>query len=344
MDNAVSGGLSSSKILVMTLAPRLAALASAQGGVFTAAQATAVGYNNRELARLHKCGAWVRLRRGVYAERCVITDDAAARHLLQLRAALLTLKGPVAASHVTAAVMHGFALLHPDLSLVHITREGAGSSRTEADIRHHDASLPPAHLTKFDGVSTTSAARTAVDLARVTTYQAALVATESAVNKELMTLRELREVMEFCKDWPGARNAGRVVAFASPYSESAGETLGRIAFDELGVPQPKQQVLIYDRYGLIARCDYFFEGRDTVGEFDGKLKYVGENAADDPLYKEKQREDRLREAGLEVFRIGYAESLGKKPSVRRKAFAAFERAEGSSRTRSYRHVLPPPRE
>ena len=328
----------------MTLPPRLAAVAAAQGGVFTTAQALAAGYNDDEIVRRRRSGGWVRLRRGVYAERWVIPDDEAARHLLQLRAALLTLKGPVAASHVTAAVMHGLALLDPDFSLVHITREGAGSSRTDADIRHHDASLPLAHLTKLDDVLTTTAARTAVDLARVTTYEAALVATESALNKELMTLSELREVMEYCKDWPGARNAGRVVAFASPYSESAGETLGRIAFDELGVPAPEQQVLIYDRHGLIGRCDYFFERHHTVGEFDGKLKYVGENVEDDPLYKEKQREDRLREAGLEVFRIGWAESRGKKPSVRRKAFAAFERAAGSSRKRTYRFELQPPRD
>jgi putative AbiEi antitoxin of type IV toxin-antitoxin system len=331
-------------MLGMTLAPGLAALAAAQGGVFTTAQALAAGYNGDEIGRLRRSGSWVRLRRGVYAERSAIPDGAAARHLLQLRAALLTLSGPAAASHVTAAAMHGLALLDPDFSLVHITRNGVGSSRTEADVRHHDASLPLAHLTKLDGVLTTSAARTVVDLARVATYQAALVATESALNRELTTLRELRDVMESCKDWPGARDAGRVVAFASPYSESAGETLGRIAFDELGVPPPRQQVLIYDRLGLIARCDYFFEGRHTVGEFDGRLKYVGENAEDDALYKEKLREDRLREAGLEVFRIGYAESLAKKPSVRRKALAAFERAAGSSRARAYRCDLPPPRE
>jgi hypothetical protein len=274
----------------------------------------------------------------------VIPDDEEARHRLRLRAALLTLKGPVAASHVTAAVWFGLALLDPDLSLVHITREDIGSSRTEADIRHHDASLPLGHLTKIDDVLVTTASRTAVDLARITMYESALVATESALNKEFCTLRELREVMEYCKDWPGARNAGRVVAFASPYSESAGETIGRIAFDELGVPPPDQQVLIFDSAGFIARSDYFWERHHTVGEFDGKVKYVGENAEDEPLYKEKLREDRLREAGLEVFRIGYAESLGRKPSVRRKAFAAFKRAEESNRDRTYRFERQPPRD
>lgn len=319
-------------------------MAAAQGGVFTAAQAFAAGYNADEISRLRRSGAWVRLRRGVYAERWVIPDDEEALHRLRFRAALLTLKGPVAASHITGAIMYGFALLEPDLSLVHLTREDIGSSRTEADIRHHDASLPLAHLTKLDEVLATSAARTAVDLGRVTIHEAALVATESALNKEFCTLRELREVMEYCKDWPGARNAGRVVAFASPYSESAGETLGRIAFDELGVPLPDQQVLIYDRAGFVGRCDYFWKDRHTVGEFDGKLKYIGENAEDDPLYKEKKREDRLREAGLEVFRIGYAESRAKSPSVRRKAFAAFKRADESSRDRTYRFKLQPPRD
>jgi hypothetical protein len=344
VDNKSAAALPSSKILGMTLPPRLAAMAAAQGGVFTTAQALAAGYNADEIARLRRRGAWFRFRRGVYAERWMIPDDEEGRHQLRLRAALLTLQGPAAASHVTSAVLYRVALLDPDLSLVHITREDIGSSRTEAGVRHHDASLPLTHLTKLADVLTTTAARTAVDLARVTTYEAALVATESALNKEFCTLCELREVMEYCIDWPGARNAGRVVAFASPYSESAGETLGRIAFDELGVPSPDQQVLIYDRAGLIARSDYFWERHHTVGEFDGKLKYVGEKAEDDPLYKEKLREDRLRDAGLEVFRIGYAESFGKRPSVRRKAFAAFERAERSSRDRTYRFERQPPRD
>jgi hypothetical protein len=59
-----------------------------------------------------------------------------------------------------------------------------------------------------------------------------------------------------CVDWPGARKAQRVVDFASPLSESPGETLGRIAFDVLGIPQPDQQVYIFDQNGFIGRSDY----------------------------------------------------------------------------------------
>ena len=122
----------------------------------------------------------MRLRRGVYIERALLPDDERGIHLLLLRAALLTLHGPVAASHLTSAVLQGIALLDPDLSLVHITRTDAGSARTMAGIRQHNASLPASHLTKFDEVLATGATRTAVDLARSATFEAALVAVESA--------------------------------------------------------------------------------------------------------------------------------------------------------------------
>jgi len=54
----------------------------------------------------------------------------------------------------------------------------------------------------------TSATRTVIDLAGRTSFEAALVAAESALNKGLTTLAELDEVLGYCVDWPGPRNAG----------------------------------------------------------------------------------------------------------------------------------------
>ena len=265
------------KILGMSLPPRLAATAAAQGGPFTTAQAIAAGYDGAEIRRLRESNEWVRLRRGVYVERVVVPDDDEGRHVLQLRAVLLCLKGPIAASHFTSAVLHGIALLEPDFSLVHVTRDDSGSARTEGGVRHHVASLPPGQLTKIDELLATGAARTVIDFARESTFEAALVAAESALNKGLTTLRELREVLAYCADWPGARAAGRVAAFASPYSESAGETMGRIAFDALGLPPPSQQVMFFDDAGFIARCDYFWE--DPLNVIDGIGGEAGERPA-----------------------------------------------------------------
>jgi hypothetical protein len=327
----------------MGLPPKLAAIAASQGGPFTAAQAIAAGFDVREIQRFVRRGLWVRLRRGVYIETALVPDDEAARHILDLRAVLLCLRAEVAASHITSAALHGGALLNPDFSLVNVARECAGTSRTEAGVRHHDASLPSSHLTKIDGILTTAAARMAVDLARELPYESALVAAESVLNKGMTTLTELREVLAYCADWMGARDAARVVSFASPYSESPGETLTRIAFDVLGLPQPEQQVLIYDHAGLIGRVDFYIEEHHTVGEFDGLVKYSGEDGKQ-VLIDEKRREDRLRQAGVQVFRVEWAESCAKSPSIRRKMLAAFERNQYSNIQPTYRiKRQPPPR-
>lgn len=330
-------------MLGMELPPTLAAIAAAQSGLFTTAQAMGAGFDAREIYRRVKSRSWTRLRRGVYIESSLLPDDDAARHLVQLRAVLLCLGRPVAASHVTSAALHGLALLDPDFSLVNLTRACLGSSRTEAGVRHHDASLPAGHLTKVDDILATSAARSVVDLGRDLPFEAALVAAESALNKKLTTLAETREVLAWCVDWPGAREAGRVVSFASPHSESAGESLGRIAFDAVGLPPPSQQVWIYDDAGLIGRADYFWEEHNTVCEFDGRIKYVGTDA-ENALYDEKRREDRLRDAGAEVFRLSWGECRARSPLVRAKALAAFARAARSGVRPTFRFKLPPPAE
>ena len=221
----------------MVLPPQLAAQATAQGGPFTMAQASAAGLDDREIYRLRRCGLLTRLRRGVYVETVLVPADPAERHCLQLRAVLLCLQPPVVASHITSALLHGLALLEPDLSLVHITRDGAASARVEAGVHHHDAALPPAHLTKVGDVLTTTAARAVLDLARELPFDAALVTAESALNQRRTTKAELRELLEQCLDWPGARNAGRVTSFASPYSESPGETIARIASTHSACPR-----------------------------------------------------------------------------------------------------------
>lgn len=323
-----------------SLPPGLAARAVAQGGPFSTQQARSAGFEAREIYRQLNSGQWTRLRRGVYVETFLIPDDETGRHLLQLRAVLLSLGQQAAASHVTGATLLQLALLDPDRSLIHITRNSP--SRVEAGIHHHEAELPLGHLTKTDDILGTTAGRTVVDLSRALPFEAGLVVAESALNKGLTTLTELREILTYCADWPGARDAGRVVSFASPYSESPGESLGRIAFDALGLPQPTQQVWIFDEAGFVARVDFWWEEQRTVGEFDGRLKYYVDGASEDTLYDEKRREDRLRDAGAEVFRFGWSEARAKSPSIRRKAVAAFDRAARSDVRPTLRFKRQPP--
>lgn len=286
---------------------RLRRLAEAQGGVFTHAQACAHGYDPTEVARLRRSGAIVRLRRGVYVEAADHPDDARARHGLHARALLLVAGAAATASHASAAVLLGLDLWDRDLTLVHVTRDDRSGSRVEAGVVHHAAWLPPDHVTTVAGLRVTTAARTAVDLARTSTDEVAAVALVDAALRAGADLAEVRAIAATCRSWPGARTAGRAVALADPGCESVGESRTRLQLRAAGYAV-RSQVEVRDAEGLLGRVDFLLDGLRVVVEFDGRTKYgVTAQDAVEVLWREKRREDRLRALGLEVVRLVWAD-------------------------------------
>ena len=75
-----------------------------------------------------------------------------------------------------------------------------------------------------------------------------------------------------------------------------------------------------------ARVDALFAEQRTIVEFDGRVKY------DDPdaIWREKLREDRLRELGYEVVRVTWAE-LFDPVALAAKVRRAFDRARRRGR-------------
>jgi hypothetical protein len=294
--------------------PDLAALADRQGGPFTTAQARVCGYDEDEVARLLRHGAWTRLRRGVYCDAVLLGGlDDRARHVMQLRALFLRLSGAAHVSHASAAVLHGLPLLEPRLDVLHVTRPELAASRVDADVRHHAAGLPDQHLVPagVEGLPVTTPARTAVDVARESDLPGAVVVCDGILQAGV-TWAELDRTLDFCRDWPGARTAGRAVSLADAGAESPGESLTRLACLRGGLPQPQTQAVVRDRSGFVGRVDLLWEEHRTVAEFDGRVKYGvpetgGSGRGDEVLWREKRREDRLREAGYEVVRVVWAD-------------------------------------
>ena len=75
-----------------------------------------------------------------------------------------------------------------------------------------------------------------------------------------------------------------------------------------GLPTPTVQVEVRSEVtgGLVARSDFGWEDQKTVGEFDGMVKYgrllkPGQQPGD-VVFKEKLREDRIRDEGFRVVR------------------------------------------
>jgi hypothetical protein len=94
-----------------------------------------------------------------------------------------------------------------------------------------------------------------------------------------------------------------------------------------------------DATGLVGYVDYLFEEQRTVAEIDSRMKYVPSTSVDadrstvagrqelgEIIWREKRREDRIRELDLEVVRFCWAD-LQHPHRVRARALAAFTRAQ-----------------
>ena len=324
--------------------PELAATASRQRGVFWRAQAIAAGHSEVEIDRLLRQGVWRRVRHGIYTARPYDAKGARsdrAMHLLSAAAALLALRGDLVLSHQSAAIYYEMALLDlwPKVPTLTLCRDGEVVNVRGRAV----ASVPRHHRSRV----LTTPARTVVDCARTLTVAAGLVTLESALWAGL-DRAAIHRVLEDCAGWPGIVQARELVAFASEDSETALESRARLWCRDNGLPPAQQQRSVRTREGMfIAEVDFVWDEHRTVLEADGRVKYDADADAEPGrtrdkgvVWREKRREDQLRDCGLEVVR-GYwddGEDDGAALAARlRRAFARGSRAKSE---RDY--VLGPP--
>jgi hypothetical protein len=99
---------------------------------------------------------------------------------------------------------------------------------------------------------------------------------------------------------------------------------------EEGLPRPELQQEIFGPDGrLVARVDFRWKEYNTVGEFDGKIKYgrllkPGQRI-EDVIFEEKVREDAVRDLGLQVVRW-ISRDLYRPGVLRERVLRAFARA------------------
>ncbi|HEY9411521.1 MAG TPA: hypothetical protein VIP77_18220 [Jiangellaceae bacterium] len=310
--------------------PRLRATAALQGGVILRPQALRAGLVDDEIARLRAQGHWHGVRRGAYVPAELWQSlDHEGRHRALTRAVHLQLTAPAVISHVSAAVMLGLPIWDLDLSCVHVTRADLHSPRREAGVHHHAGHLADDDVVIVDGVPVTSPARTAVDLARTVDFEQAVVTADGVLRLPDVGPQDLLDALDRARSWQGARSAGRVITFADGRAESVGESRHRVQILRLGLPVPDLQVVVSGPGGSSDRVDFLFEAHLTIGEFDGKGKYQrllrNDETPQDAVWREKRREDRLRELGYEVVRPAWAD-LYRDREVAQRYRRAFERS------------------
>jgi hypothetical protein len=277
----------------------------------------AEGSTHSELARQTRSGQLVHVRRGAYDASGQAAEKGAAEHRRLVVATVPMLHADSVVSHLSAAVLHGLPVFADQLARVQVTRPGRGGGKSRSVTSIYTAPLDDSEIVDVAGVRTTSLARTVVDTSRTLPFDQAVMVADAALSRGLAP-EALDECLKGSMRRPGMPNARRVAHFADARSESPGESLSRVALHTVGVPAPSLQHEIFDSSGqLVGRSDFCWEEHRTLGEFDGRVKYgrllKPGQSLEDVLFREKLREDALRDLGWEIVRWIWADL--KRPQV-----------------------------
>lgn len=259
-----------------------------------------------------------RIRRGYYrAAGDGLTGSE--QYELRLRAAADARHGTLVFSHATAAHLWGCPLLRSDTRLVHATQPGK-ARKTTAGTQIHRTTLPAEHVVELpSGLSVTSEAWTAIQVAADLPLPNVLLPLDHLVrslNTDPVGDPTGAAVISMLLDLVprGMRRRARAethLRLADPRSGSAGEALSRGQMALLRIPRPELQV----RFPRIAEpgediVDFDWPELGVFGEFDGKGKYFREDMTDgrtpeEVLWDEKIREDRVRRHRPRAARWGW---------------------------------------
>ena len=278
------------------------------------------GDGRRSLALRCRAGELIRVRSGVYL-RADAWQQLPSWEQKRLR--ILAAAGQGQAQRIliqqSAAVFWGLPVIGEaaDIMLLAVP---PSHGRRRGDIRWSERQLLEP-VTTLAGVTLTSRAQTAVDMAAYLGFERAVPAMDRVLLPDTgcfqpaMPKSRLLELSESLPSRARQIRAQRVIEFADRRAESPGESYSRAVLHRRGFPPPVLQRQFMTPSGRF-RTDFYWEEQALVGEFDGAVKYGRNGAAIPPswdtLEREKRREDAIRATGVGFVRWSWRE-IGRPP-------------------------------
>ncbi|MCA5923403.1 hypothetical protein [Curtobacterium oceanosedimentum] len=226
------------------------------------------------------------------------------RHIARIKAVHDGIAERLVVSHASAAALHGLPWRgeFPDVVEVIDPLRSTSQSLTHVRKRPGKGRELRTQVMVANGRRLTDLVTTAVDVAISHDLRLAVPALDVALQRGVSD-QALRDELERRTAAHGRHRAAVALDLAGPATGSPGESVARVALDEVGAPRPVLQRAFHDAAGFIGRVDFWFPEQGVVLEFDGRAKYgdpalraAGRSAAD-VVADEKRREDRLRRHG-----------------------------------------------
>ncbi len=273
-------------------------------------------YGRRQThAKRVRAGSELRVARGAYVEtESWRSLDDRDRYLLTIRAIAATRRHEMPLSHWSAAAVHGLPIIGAWPPKAHLTVGKVSGGRSRRGIVKHALSIPDEDLVEVDGLVVTSVARTVLDMAVASGYLTSIMIVDRALlvdrfgrRAPLTSRDELWKAFARRGNFRGSRRAEDVIQFGETRSESPLESVSRANMRLIRCPLPELQVSFSDHRGYIGDGDFYWRQWKTVGEADGRGKYLdpqlrNDRSAERVVIDEKVREDRIRACGEIVTR------------------------------------------
>jgi hypothetical protein len=284
----------------------IAAIASSQNGLFTAADAERAGLTTKEFTRLVRTGHCRRLRRGLYLTTSGQPTHPDRQHALLTQGVLTAHAGRAAASHQSAAVLLDLPVWGCPFDVVHLVRlEGSHTGRSGDVIVHPPL---PAGAIYDSGGPLVRPEVAALQIAMRYGVESGIVTMDAGMHNHrrgrgtAIDADKMRIWLDRLEGKRHHRWARTALDSADARSESVGESRLRFRLDLLGFVGLIPQVEFRSSRGFRDRVDLYDPVNGIIVEFDGELKYGGASGRE-ALVREKQREDRLRALGHEIVRF-----------------------------------------
>jgi very-short-patch-repair endonuclease len=280
----------------------LAQRAAERHGVFHRAEWLSLGLSETTLKRRTRAGLFERVGPEVYA-----FNSAPKTWHLEVAAAVLSMGSRAAASHRTAAHLHGMVERPEEIEVVSL-RTGR---RPTAFILHQSLDLARTHITTVAGIPTTTLARTIVDIGVPHGIGAAGSCLDEARRRELVTLEEVARVLHQVarKGRNGVGPARRILTERLAWdqiTDSQLEDRFLRVIQRSDLPRPIAQFVVEDDAGaFVGRVDFAYPDAALLIELDGAAFHSDRQR----FQRDRARQNRLVALGYTVLRFTYWDVL-----------------------------------
>ncbi len=267
-----------------------------QGGVATTAQLLRT-IGRARFESLVSTGDLAAVWTGVYT-RGDLTDE------IRLRGLDLRAGEPVAICLGTAAAAYGFDTEEvPDLHV--LTPIGHHLRDSDGLVVHRREGAP---LATVDGRPATTAAWTAVEVARSLRRPRALATLDAALRSGTCTPSTLTSAAARQKRRRGIVGVRELIPLARPQAESPMESEARLVMRDGGLPAPVLQYEVVDGNRELRRLDFAWPFAGVAAEYDGEAAHSGPDA----MRRDRRRQAALQDIGWTVIPM-LAEDVRRQP-------------------------------